>query len=51
MPLRADDEHQSDEEDVFEFELPGNRGLDKEKGLRKENGQEEQFGGDAIRIR
>ena len=36
--MRVDDEDQSDEEDVFEFDLLGNRGLGKEKGPRKENG-------------
>ena len=38
-PLREDDDIDSDEEDVFEFDLPRNRGLwkEKDKGVRKRN--------------
>ena len=37
--LREDNDVDSDEEDVFEFDLPGNRGLckEKDKGVRKRN--------------
>ena len=46
--MRTSDEAKSDEEDVFEFELPVRRGLVKEKGPSKDKLTGDQSGPDGM---